>query len=416
MFYSQFILAKKGPLGKIWLAAHFEKKLTRQQIFSTDIVNTVDSLLNPAEPLSLRVSGHLMLGLVRIYSKKVKYLMVDCTDTVWKIQLAFKPGKVDIDPQQTNLNVDENKFFGNISTEMDYPVLENVAFAPAFLPVRERNERIPSSADANPKKIPRHSSTFEEFSKMHSPAAIEFARADERQRSSLMGSRMINSAPGTQESHLSQQHHSGKRSLLGTQQKFEDILPSFEEKMDTSLFGDLQFDPSFSMVDMMDFTHQLPTEEEKNQGEATQPQQSWMDGGVKDNKKSLLPPKGPQPEKKTRKGFLQQEEDNEEDEEEENEAVEEEKVTEKAESRKKRKIQTNTQIEMTDAVWNDIVVNRDSILRRKVDDPLPFQLGKPFKSFDQPKELTLEDRVFNLPSKEIDFLLSSLLFTHFLSI
>jgi len=22
MFYSQFILAKKGPLGKIWLAAH----------------------------------------------------------------------------------------------------------------------------------------------------------------------------------------------------------------------------------------------------------------------------------------------------------------------------------------------------------------------------------------------------------
>jgi hypothetical protein len=397
MFYSQFILAKKGPLGKIWLAAHFEKKLTRQQIFSTDIVNTVDSLLNPAEPLSLRVSGHLMLGLVRIYSKKVKYLMVDCTDTVWKIQLAFKPGKVDIDPQQTNLNVDENKFFGNISTEMDYPVLENVAFAPAFLPVRERNERIPSSIEVNPKKIPRHSSTFDEFSKMHSPAAIEFARAGDHQRSSLMHSRI---APGTQESHLSQQH-SGKRSLLGTQQKFEDILPSFEEKMDTSLFGDLQFDPSFSMVDMMDFTHQLPTEEEKNPDQ-TQPQ-SWMEGGmeggVKDNKKGLLPPKGPQQEKKTRKGILQQEDNDEE--EEENEAAEEEKVTEK-ESRKKRKIQTNAAIEMTDEMLKDITMNRDPILRRKVDEPLPFQLGKPFKSFDQPKELTLEDRVFNLPSKEID--------------
>jgi hypothetical protein len=29
MFYSQIILAKKGPLGKIWLAAHWDKKLTK---------------------------------------------------------------------------------------------------------------------------------------------------------------------------------------------------------------------------------------------------------------------------------------------------------------------------------------------------------------------------------------------------
>lgn len=32
MFYSEFILAKKGPLGRIWLAAHWSKKLTRQQV------------------------------------------------------------------------------------------------------------------------------------------------------------------------------------------------------------------------------------------------------------------------------------------------------------------------------------------------------------------------------------------------
>eukprot|EP01047_Picozoa_sp_COSAG01_P109811 COSAG01_NODE_38662_length_486_cov_15.834625_1_plen_29_part_10 len=29
MFYSQFILAKKGPLGKVWLAAHLDKRLTK---------------------------------------------------------------------------------------------------------------------------------------------------------------------------------------------------------------------------------------------------------------------------------------------------------------------------------------------------------------------------------------------------
>ena len=83
MFYSQVILARKGPLGKIWLAAHFDKKLTKNQIFTTDISESVDSVLNPPTPLALRVSGHLLLGIVRIYSRKVKYLMADCTEAMW---------------------------------------------------------------------------------------------------------------------------------------------------------------------------------------------------------------------------------------------------------------------------------------------------------------------------------------------
>ena len=32
MFYAQFVLSKKGPLAKIWLAAHWEKKLSKQQV------------------------------------------------------------------------------------------------------------------------------------------------------------------------------------------------------------------------------------------------------------------------------------------------------------------------------------------------------------------------------------------------
>jgi len=37
MFYSDVILAKKGPLGKIWLAAHWDKKVSKAQVFQTDI-------------------------------------------------------------------------------------------------------------------------------------------------------------------------------------------------------------------------------------------------------------------------------------------------------------------------------------------------------------------------------------------
>mmetsp|Transcript_22835 Transcript_22835/g.47365 ORF Transcript_22835/g.47365 Transcript_22835/m.47365 type:complete len:585 (-) Transcript_22835:91-1845(-) len=107
MFYSQIVLAKKGPLGKIWLAAHFsDKKLAKPQIFNTDIASSVESIVNPTVPLALRVSGHLLLGVVRIYSRKVKYLMADCNEALVKIKMAFRPGAVDMDEnnnrQQTN--------------------------------------------------------------------------------------------------------------------------------------------------------------------------------------------------------------------------------------------------------------------------------------------------------------------------
>jgi cohesin complex subunit SCC1 len=78
MFYSDIILAKKGPLANIWLAAHLTKKLSKAQIFDTNIEDSVESIANPEHPLALRVSGHLLLGVVRIFNRQVKYLVADC--------------------------------------------------------------------------------------------------------------------------------------------------------------------------------------------------------------------------------------------------------------------------------------------------------------------------------------------------
>eukprot|EP01033_Poteriospumella_lacustris_P009184 gene9184-gene9943 len=102
MFYSQYILARKGPLGKIWLAAHFEKKLTKSQVFATDITESVQAIVNPTVPLALRVSGHLMLGIVRIYSDKVRYLSADCRDAMTRINLAFKVQTSRVDIEEGN--------------------------------------------------------------------------------------------------------------------------------------------------------------------------------------------------------------------------------------------------------------------------------------------------------------------------
>ena len=140
MFYSQYVLAKKGPLGKIWLAAHMEKKLPKVQIIATNIPDSVENIENPAVPargqrwhlpcggvlsgslsqprdpgararaasgppsfsraqvpMALRMSGHLLLGVVRIFSKKVTYLLSDCSEAMVKIKDAFRgPGGVDL--------------------------------------------------------------------------------------------------------------------------------------------------------------------------------------------------------------------------------------------------------------------------------------------------------------------------------
>ena len=41
MFYSQYILAKRGPLGTIWISAHLDRRLRKQQITETDVATAV---------------------------------------------------------------------------------------------------------------------------------------------------------------------------------------------------------------------------------------------------------------------------------------------------------------------------------------------------------------------------------------
>ncbi|GAB2234379.1 hypothetical protein Droror1_Dr00003629 [Drosera rotundifolia] len=41
MFYSHTFLAKKGPLGAVWIASHLEKKLSKRRCENTDIPSTV---------------------------------------------------------------------------------------------------------------------------------------------------------------------------------------------------------------------------------------------------------------------------------------------------------------------------------------------------------------------------------------
>ncbi|XP_023795504.1 double-strand-break repair protein rad21-like protein 1 [Cyanistes caeruleus] len=97
MFYHVHLLInKRGPLAKIWLAAHWEKKLTKAHIFECNLEITIQKILSPKFAIALRTSGHLLLGVVRIYHRKAKYLLADCSEALTKMKTAFRPGLLDL--------------------------------------------------------------------------------------------------------------------------------------------------------------------------------------------------------------------------------------------------------------------------------------------------------------------------------
>ncbi|KAJ7593867.1 Rec8 like protein-domain-containing protein [Mycena floridula] len=81
-FYSDALLSKRGPLGKVWLAAHMERKLSKAQTMQTDIEESVVTIMEQdGEVMALRMIGQLLLGVVRIYSRKANI----CLTTVMRL-------------------------------------------------------------------------------------------------------------------------------------------------------------------------------------------------------------------------------------------------------------------------------------------------------------------------------------------
>ncbi|KAF8390608.1 hypothetical protein HHK36_025135 [Tetracentron sinense] len=86
MFYSHLLLSRKGPLGTVWVAAYCHKRLKKDQVAETDIPSSVDTIMLDEVPVfTYRVLGYLLLGIARIYSKKVDYLFHDCNEVLIKI-------------------------------------------------------------------------------------------------------------------------------------------------------------------------------------------------------------------------------------------------------------------------------------------------------------------------------------------
>lgn len=97
IMFSEHLLSKQGPLAHVWLAANYDRKLSKQQLLSTNIVKTSQFITgsnnsgNSVEgTITLRLSGQLLSGIVRIYSRKTKYLLDDVNDILYKLKNSFR--------------------------------------------------------------------------------------------------------------------------------------------------------------------------------------------------------------------------------------------------------------------------------------------------------------------------------------
>lgn len=118
MFYSQYVLTKKGPLAKIWLAAHMQSKLTKTMVFGIDVRKAVDKIMAPEAPMALRLTSNLLLGVCRVLSRKTKYLLQESNEAITKMKLTFRKGAT----SNLDLPADENNAnFNAITLDADTP-------------------------------------------------------------------------------------------------------------------------------------------------------------------------------------------------------------------------------------------------------------------------------------------------------
>lgn len=117
------ISAKNGPLAQIWLAANMSN-LGRGQVLQTSISESANEIAKASgcdngvtniEHITLRTSGELLQGIVRVYSKQAAFLLSDIKDTLTKISTLFKTN------QRINITVNR----ANTIAAVDQLILED---------------------------------------------------------------------------------------------------------------------------------------------------------------------------------------------------------------------------------------------------------------------------------------------------
>ncbi|KAE9994436.1 hypothetical protein EG327_010062 [Venturia inaequalis] len=97
-----------------------ERKLSKKDCVQASLDDSIQMLVDQnSAPMALRLSGQLLLGVVRIYRRKAGYLLDDCNEALLKIKMAFRPGNVDLPADQMHAANPNSLVMADVLTELD---------------------------------------------------------------------------------------------------------------------------------------------------------------------------------------------------------------------------------------------------------------------------------------------------------
>nr|XP_043617218.1 sister chromatid cohesion 1 protein 2-like isoform X2 [Erigeron canadensis] len=125
VIHKQLSMGKKSKeLENVWMAAHFPKRIKKELVHYTNIISSVDNILvDQISVVTYRILGFLLLGVARIYAKKVEYLLVDSNRSMNEIQLYFEGRRKDT-VNVTGMCLPESSGHRSKQNTVDVPVSE----------------------------------------------------------------------------------------------------------------------------------------------------------------------------------------------------------------------------------------------------------------------------------------------------
>lgn len=83
------LISPAGEWGKVWLAAHWDRKLKKQDYIEANLRALLDAFYARRAIISLRTIGHLLLGACKIYARKCLYFEEESVEVRTRLMLAF---------------------------------------------------------------------------------------------------------------------------------------------------------------------------------------------------------------------------------------------------------------------------------------------------------------------------------------
>lgn len=131
MFFStELLLKRESGLGLLWLAATIGskatfKKLNKKSILSADISKLCDMISEPEEPLALRLSSNLLVGVARVHRAQHEMFYNDVMTCFTTLKRAFVEITTTENQLQAALTLNKDQItLGNTGFDIDLDVLD----------------------------------------------------------------------------------------------------------------------------------------------------------------------------------------------------------------------------------------------------------------------------------------------------